>query len=425
MCKHFIIVLEYKFKYFFFLFLLFLIIGHNLKETRDYIVNLDEQDITIALLCELFADSYDKKTGKTKPSRLKPTDTLTLTKGECGVKEDTKTTAGRVIFNKLIIQVAFGDTFGFINKPINKKGLVEIEEMFSQALIDDKITIEQMITYFNRIQWLGANANHFLSPSFTMGTLSPIKEIINERDKVLKENEERIKKGDVLLAVNIEKDLTKKAKEYLKDDPGMDLFYSGARGSFENNYKNISIMKGPTYNPIEGKFEVIGTNFIEGIDKEHMHLQGNAIIAGSYPKAVGTADYGYQFKQLIASFQTVVLDKQGTDCGSVSYIEVKMPMDVLDTYLYRYIKKGNDLICLTPDVIGQYRGKIVQMRSPMHCVSEKLCNKCAGDIFYKLNIENVGLLTAQISSDMLNASMKKFHDTTQKLTPIDIEDMFV
>ena len=25
---------------------------------------------------------------------------------------------------------------------------------------------------------------------------------------------------------------------------------------------------------------------MEGIDKEHMHLQGNAIIAGSYPKAV-------------------------------------------------------------------------------------------------------------------------------------------
>ena len=80
---------------------------------------------------------------------------------------------------------------------------------------------------------------------------------------------------------------------------------------------------------------------------------------------------------------------------------------------------------LSPEVIKKYVGKTVQMRSPMHCLGKKLCNACAGDIFYKMNIENVGLLTSQISSDMLNASMKKFHDSNQKLTQINIDTMFI
>ena len=72
-----------------------------------------------------------------------------------------------------------------------------------------------------------------------------------------------------------------------------------------------------------------------------------------------------------------------------------------------------------------YMGKTVQMRSPLYCVNPKLCNCCAGDIFYKMGIENVGLITAQISSDILNASMKKFHDSNQKMAEIDIEHMFI
>lgn len=120
-----------------------------------------------------------------------------------------------------------------------------------------------------------------------------------------------------------------------------------------------------------------------------------------------------------------MLDKKGSDCGSKSYIDIKLTSKNIDKFMYRYIKEGGKYIMLSPDVIKKYVGKTVQMRSPMHCTGKKLCNMCAGDIFYKMNIENVGLLTSQISSDMLNASMKKFHDSNQKMTEIDIETMFI
>ena len=115
---------------------------------KAYLIGLQSKDISIKLISELFGDTYDKKTGKVVPSRMKPTDTLTLKAGECMAKETVETTAGRVIFNKIIIQPAFNDQFGYINMVINKGGLGKLEEMLSQALMDDKITTDQMMKYF-------------------------------------------------------------------------------------------------------------------------------------------------------------------------------------------------------------------------------------------------------------------------------------
>ena len=256
------------------------------EKDKEYFLSLQAKDITIDLLTELFGDSYDRKTGQEKKSKFKTTEKVNLKAGECMNKSDIETTVGRIIYNKAVIQPAFNDKFGFINSEISSKGLDALEEMLSQALLDDKITVDEMFVYLDKTQWLGANLTHVLAPSFTMNTLKPIKEITEERDRLVAKNKDRIEKGDVLVAVDIENQLTAKAKEKLKNDPGMDLFNSGARGKFENNYKKTSIMMGTTYNPVEGKFELVSNNYMEGIDKEHMHLQGNAIIAGAYPKAI-------------------------------------------------------------------------------------------------------------------------------------------
>lgn len=256
------------------------------EKDKEYFLSLQPKDISVKLLTELFGDSYDRSTGQVKKSRFKTTDRVKLNVNEYMNKTAIETTVGRIIYNKAVIEPAFGNKFGFIDLVINNKGLGSLEEMLSQALLDDVITVDEMYVYFDKTQWIGSNITHVLSPSFTMATLKPIKEVIDERNKLVEKNKDRLEKGDVIVAVEIENQLTKKAKEKLKDDPGMELFNSGARGSFENNYKKNSILMGTTYDPVEGKFELVSSNFMEGIDKQHMHLQGNAIIAGAYPKAV-------------------------------------------------------------------------------------------------------------------------------------------
>ena len=91
----------------------------------------------------------------------------------------------------------------------------------------------------------------------------------------------------------------------------------------------------------------------------------------------------------------------------------------MEYFKYRYIKKGSGIICLTPDIINQYVGTYIELRSPMYCKGECICNKCAGESFYLLGIENIGMTVNKISSVSLNSSLKKFHDQTIHTTVID------
>ena len=52
------------------------------------------------------------------------------------------------------------------------------------------------------------------------------------------------------------------------------------------------------------------------------------------------------------------------------------------------------------------------------------CNKCAGNLFYRLGIVNVGTMTPQIPSKIKNLLMKKFHDSVIKFSDMDVEKAF-
>jgi len=61
----------------------------------------------------------------------------------------------------------------------------------------------------------------------------------------------------------------------------------------------------------------------------------------------------------------------------------------------------------------------------MYCRNEKICNKCFGDLPYKLGIENVGLTFNKIGEDLKQLSMKSFHDSTVSLNSIDFQSAII
>ena len=120
-----------------------------------------------------------------------------------------------------------------------------------------------------------------------------------------------------------------------------------------------------------------------------------------------TREGGYVYKQLASALQTIVLDEDGSDCGTKGYKEIKVTKDIADMLKYRYIVEGKNLVLLTPDNIDKYIGKIVKMRSPMYCIGDKYCSKCAGALFYKIDdLRNVGLVCNRVGTSLLNASLK-------------------
>lgn len=397
------------------------------KEQKDFFLNLKVSDITAEFILENFADksSVDKtsKKFKTIPSKYKTYDTFTLEKGEYFNSEKVTTNLGLFIINKLLIEEDFSEVVGYVNTPINKKVLGEIENKLSKALLNDEITTQQMAKYFDRLQWVSKQFCSVFVGSFTMKTIKPLPKVMTLKNKLLKDNKKAIDDKDVVTAVKIEKELLKEAEKELDGDPGMDMYKSGARGSFDNNYKSIAAMKGPVLNPSTGEYDIVTTNFMDGMAKEDIPSYGNSVVTGQYPKSVGTQTSGYFSKQLTAAFQGIVLDKKGSDCGSKGYLDILVTPWVKKDLLYRYIIEGGKLVQLTDKNIDSYVNKKVKLRSPMFCIGDKLCRVCAGTMYEKLGIDNVGLTTAKVSSTLLNLSMKKFHDSTAHLYKININSI--
>lgn len=387
----------------------------ELKDTdKSYFLSLKTSDITADLIIDLFGDKSEIVDGKMKtiPSKYRTNDTFKLKKGEYFNTTDITTNCGLFIFNKLLIEEDFSKIIGYVNEPVTKKVQGGIDRELGNALMDDKITTDQYVKYLNRTQWLSMQFNSLLSGSFTMKTIKPLPSVTKAKEKLLKDNKEALDSGDVLTAVKVETELKNIARKELEGDPGMDLYNSGARGSFDNNYKAISIIKGPVYNPTTGKWDMVGSNFMEGIQKDDITSFGNAVVTGAYPKAIATAVSGYMAKQLTAGFQGIVLDEPGKDCGTKGYMTITLTNETYKNFMYRYIIEGKKLVMLDESNIKSYIGKEVKMRSPMYCIGDKLCRYCAGELYTKLGITNIGLTASRVASTLLNLNMKKFHDST-------------
>lgn len=94
-------------------------------------------------------------------------------------------------------------------------------------------------------------------------------------------------------------------------------------------------------------------------------------------------------------------------------------------YYYHYIQQGTQFVRFEPANEDKFIGKTVKMRLPSVCCGKKLCNRCAGDRFYMLGIENVGLTNGRVSNSLLRARMKQAHDATVRVSTLTADEIFV
>lgn len=396
------------------------------EEEKRNLMALKPEDITYELGMQLFADHVKKVDGKVEhiKSQFEPTDYFNLKAGEYFNRTDIETTVGSFIFNKFIIEPLFAQHIDYVNWELTDGGLGKLEGILSQLLLEDKINTTEFGDYLDRVQWMGMQFHEPLAASFTMKGLKPLDSVVKRRDELIEENKEALEKGDIMTMSAIEKELVDLAKKEIADDPSMDLYYSGARGSIPNNYKQLSIVKGPVFNKTIGKYQFIKKSFFEGIDKEDLAAAATNVINGQYPKSCGTAISGYKAKQVSSLGQAVILRKDVQDCGTKGYVEIVIPPSMSSKFLYRYIIDGDKLVMLDNNNIGQYVGKKVRLRSIMYCGCDSgVCMACAGRLFEKLQIDAIGLTTSTLTGALLNLKMKAFHDSSVKVNAIDLDDM--
>jgi len=388
------------------------------KALASEMLSLEEKDINTALIKDLFAI----RMGQDKP-KYQTYDKFILPKGKWYNAEEIETTAGRYLINFYVLPKKFLEKFGYQNITMDTKAIGKLEDKLGNMVLNDELTGKEYTQYLDRMEWISIGTAYFLAPTMDYNINVPIPEAIKRRDELFDEYAKDIKKGDPNIANKIEKDVLAVAEEKLKqsDNDAYDFFASG-EFSFSNNYKKTSIMSGAIENPYTHKLDILKSNYIDGISKYDIPILANLTVIGGYSRGVETQSSGYETKKLGNIMQTVIVDEPGSDCHTPYFAEIVINPSQKNMFLERYILEGSGLVLLSEKNIDKYVGKKVKLRSPMFCKGEKICNKCAGELFYKLGVRNVGLLTSTFSGSLMNLSMKKFHDASVKFTHVPVED---
>lgn len=395
----------------------------------EYLLNLSQKELeSKSFIMNNFAPFGDK------PPRFNTYDIITIPPNSYGPgdkhnKNEFVTTVGRWVFNKCFIEQELFDLFGYINAPIDKKKKGYINDELSYAVLENRIPLQYLKNYLMRTQKYQPYSN-VLCSGFTEKMLTMSSRIKAKKNALLKQYAKELADPNTNMhaADKIEKELLDYSKEILKDDPSMDMYDSGAKGSFGNNFKNIFVMKGAVKDPDPAKgYDVITSNYIDGVSRDDYANMSKALANGPYSRAKKTQYGGYWEKLFLSAFQHLTLAPKGSDCHTHRTITININKDTIGLVMYNYIVNPNgSLEELTSQNRDKYMGKTVQMRFSSLCEREdgKICSICAGNMFYRAGYENVGVALPQMASKIKLIALKAFHDSTVKLHTIDVAKAF-
>lgn len=381
---------------------------------------LNHSDITAEWMKNNFAVIDDK------PAPMSFTDTFTLTVADADklpipkIKSDIETTAGRFIANYFMLgEAEYTKFMEYINEPWDKKVIGKIGKILCRKLVEEKISSSSMVDYINRSQWFGFTFNSWINPSIDRRFLRSNPDVNRALDADIAEHQELVDKADIDTCIGITSRAEKMYKEALSDDPSIDWLKSGAS---KNVLGVMSVARGLSAESRDpNKLHFVRSSLQDGITKEELPDFADMGIGGACSRGVETQKGGYVVKIFNASFAHVRLDSPGTDCHTKYTTEIVIDNKTLDMYHLRYVISDGKEYCLDEDTIKQLMGKKVKLRTPLFCIGDCICNKCAGEFYYKMGIRNVGFLAAKVGSSMLKASLKGFHEATIKASPIDLD----
>lgn len=381
-----------------------------------YLIELDEETCCrTSFMMEMFG----KFGGK---SRFNPYDIVKIPENSYGPsnnrnKESFVTTVGLWVFNKAFIEKELTKVIYYINEPVTKGVFKKINKKLSYAVLEEKIPLDYLKHFILKSQKFQPYCN-ILCPSVSEKMITISKTIEPIKKELFKKYEKEIEKNDPVIIQKIEKELLERCKEELKDDPAMDIINSEAKISFGNNFKNMFVMRGAVkeVDTREKEFSVIKSNFTDGIAPEEYADFCNSLTGGPYARAKKTEVGGAQEKMFVRALAHLYILPKGSDCGTTRTIKVRLTKDNIGGWMYSFISEKGKLIELTSDNMEQYIGKEVNFRFSGLCESKKgICEKCAGAMFNRIGISEVGITTYQIPSIIKNKSMKLFHDSTVKV----------
>ena len=257
----------------------------------SYLLAIEGESIVLDTLTDLFANTEKQK------AKFNTYDYFFLPANKLYNSERIKTTVGRYLFNVFILTSELGPKIGYFNGVLNKDGIEDIDGAMSKMLLEDIISSDTFIEYIDKMQWLGFNLAKFLNASMGMDLLKPPESVVKRKAELIAKNKKSIDAGDVVQFNKIEGELIGLAKDELKNCPDYEIYASGARGKFNNSYKNSTIFRGGIRNLAEdGKYYISTKSLLEGIPPEESGKYADLMTQASYLRAIATREGGLTFQ---------------------------------------------------------------------------------------------------------------------------------
>lgn len=394
------------------------------KEMVDKLLATEPEDITVSFLFKelRLADT-------TKFTKLYDVhDLCNLNPNEVGItssKSDViQATLGQLILWKLLLQECKQP---LVNEPWKGKVVGSIFENIGRDIKDGKITMDDYKRMENRYEGFSLRMSSFINPTLSPDMLCLTPEIKDLKAKLLEEHKAELEANDIVAADRIEKELIKKVEETFGDDPNMEMFSSGVC-KLNNEFKTMALMAGSMpQDTAFNEFKVVTNSLSEGLQKTDLTYVSNTAVVGGYSRGKAPEEGGALAKTANYVYQTMSIDKHGTDCGTKVYAKIWINPSKLFDYIGRYIVEGEKLVLLTKDNISSYSNKVVDMRSVLTCKSKMVCSKCAGEFVYEMyGIYDkpipLGLKFSKQQHEIVQKRLKLSHDVTVHFKSLDFKN---
>lgn len=391
------------------------------NDVEEILALTHERACEKSLIMDWFADYGDGP-------RFNTYDIISIPKGYYGSSKKNKneftTTVGLWVFNKSFIE-PFSDIIGYINETITDDIYNDINRDLSYALLEDKITTDELKDFITQSQILMGCASA-ICPSHTIDMLLLTEKAQKKKKELEKQYKDELAAGDLNTIKTIEDELIKFAKEELKDSESVDMYNSGARGSWGNNFKNMYLVKG-SIRKTDGSYDYVSSSYIEGLDPKDFAKTNDAAVGGPYSRSQKTRYGGYNEKLFTRATQHIKVIPH-TDCGTKRTIKITLDKKNIRNWMYSYhIKSNGSVEEITSDNKNSLIGKTVNMRFSSLCERNKdgsVCECCAGTLFRRAGIANAGLTSMVAMSSVKNKAMKAFHSSILEMVEIDPNSAF-
>ena len=331
--------------------------------------------------------------------------------------DPVKTTVGRFLLNKLLLDLPFGDKIPYVNETID---VGDLDGTVSKLLMGDKITTDQVKMYFDNGFFIG-NFAELCVPGYSKKSLTTDPNIAKRRDELYQEHAHEL--DDPVVVSKIEDELIAMDQEYLKGDVAMRFYKPMNPGKvFGVARKKLYLSVGgiEAFSNVAGQIDVIPQSLQEGFNEDTFTSFVNEIRKGSFQRGHETRKGGAQTKFIIRIFQDLVIDIE--DCGTTKGMIFDFDKYSYKDFIGRYVWIKGKWTLVTEDNCKTLPGGEQRVRSPMYCkYAGGICRLCAGEVLRDLRAKQPAMMIVDISSTFMMAAMKNMHGS--KLSLCELSDL--